>query len=821
MDIHAFTDVAPASPRPAGAAAGLHARAKTNTSPRTLSLTPLRFSPTAIARLCMAMLWASPALVLAQAPAAGDDAGLVLRSSPRLQESLGSEQRGKMPVYLEGDELTGQTADMTTVTGNASLRRADTMIRADRLRFYEPSNTAYADGNVHINRAGSVFDGTELQMQLDSNEGFFKDANYRLLPNNGYGVASRVDFIDRERSVVHDGTYTTCQRNDEASWQPDWIIRAEKISIDNLEEVGVAENGVLEFKGVPIIPIPKMSFPLSEKRKSGLLPPTMSLDSDSGFTYAQPYYWNIAPNRDATITPTAMVKRGLALGGEFRYLEPTYSGTLAGLYMPGDRLRDRDRWSWLWMHTGSLDTPIGGLGLNINAKRVSDSDYWRDFQGNSYKLNERLLNSEASASWSRDDHSLLLRAQKWQTLQDPLSPIVPPYDRMPQLQYRYTPQNLPLGLEGSIEADATRFRADTSLLNQPNADRGYIQAELSRPFIAPQGYITPKLMLNTRHYNFDNSGLSTVSSASVTVPTVSLDTGLNFERTTRLFGRNLIQTLEPRAFYTYTPYRDQSMIPVYDTAPYDFSFATIFSSNSFSGYDRIADNNMLTVGATTRFLDAETGAEAARFGIAQRLRFSDQQVVMPNANSVNERWSDIMLGAGINWTPKWGFDTTVQFNPDSGRSVRSTMQARYKPGDYKTLALAYRYQAQNSEQMDLGWQWPVNEIFGSGGKKAKGEGRWYTVGRLNYSMRDKKLVDSVVGVEYAGCCWSSRIVLQRLQNSLVQSNTKLLFQMEFTGLTKLTLGADPLASMRENVPGYQSLPSGNGAAVPSRFSNYD
>lgn len=226
-------------------------------------------------------------------------------------------------------------------------------------------------------------------------------------------------------------------------------------------------------------------------------------------------------------------------------------------------------------------------------------------------------------------------------------------------------------------------------------------------------------MLNTRHYNFDNSGLSTVSSASITVPTVSLDSGLTFERSTRLFGRNLIQTLEPRAFYTYTPFRDQSMVPVYDTAPYDFSFATIFSSNSFSGYDRIADNNMLTVGATTRFLDAETGMEAARFGIAQRLRFSDQQVVMPNASPVNERWSDIMLGAGINWTPKWGFDTTVQFNPDSGRSVRSTMQARYKPGDYKTLALAYRYQAQNSEQMDLGWQWPVDEIFGSGGKRPR------------------------------------------------------------------------------------------------------
>ena len=807
MDIQALTDAAPLAPRPA----------------RRTAAAPARFSTTAIAQLCMALLWATPVAALAQtAPGAdADEAGLVLRSSPRLQETLNSAQRGRMPVFVEGDNLEGQTAGMTTVTGNAELRRADTMIRADKLRFHEPSNIAYAEGNVHINRAGSVFDGDELKLQLDSFEGYFKDANYRLIENNAYGVAKQVDFIDRDRSLVHQGTYTTCQRSDEESWKPDWMIRADKINIDTLEEVGHAENAVLEFKGVPILPIPSMSFPLSEKRKSGLLPPTMSLDSDSGFTYSQPYYWNIAPNRDATITTTGMLKRGVAAAGEFRYLEPSYKGMIAGLYMPNDSLRDRNRWSWLWQHNGLIDSPIGGLGLNVNIKRVSDADYWRDFQSNAYKLNERLLNSEATASWTRDNHSLLLRAQKWQTLQDPLSPIVPPYDRMPQLQYRYTPQQLPYGLEASVEADFTRFRANERLLKQPNADRSYVQAELSRPFIAPQGFITPKLMLNARHYSFDSSPYTTVSNKSLTIPTFSLDSGLVFERDTQLWGRKLIQTLEPRAFYTYTPYYNQSMIPVFDTAPYDFSFATIFNSNSFSGYDRIADNNMLTVGATTRFLDADTGAEAARFGIAQRLRFSDQKVTMPNAAPATERWSDIMLGAGINWTPKWGFDTTVQFNPDNGRSVRSTMSARYKPGDYKTLAVAYRYQAQTSEQWDFGWQWPIDQLMGSDGKKAKGEGRWYTVGRLNYSMRDKKLVDSVVGLEYSGCCWSSRVVLERLQNSLVKSNTRLLFQVEFTGLTKLTLGADPLVSMRENVPGYQMLPSGRGGTPPSRFSNYD
>ena len=779
---------------------------------------------TAVASLCIAMLWLTSGAAAAQSI----DDSVQLQASPRLREQLSSAERSQMPVFLEGDQLTSQSANTTVVTGHAQLRRADTMIRADRLEYREPTDTAFAQGNVHINRAGNVFDGQELQMQLDSHEGYFKDGNYRLLLNNAYGVASQVDFIDQNRSLVHQGTYTTCQRTDEASWQPDWVIRADKIHIDTLEEVGVAENAVLEFKGVPMLPVPRISFPLSDKRKSGLLPPTFTLDSNSGFSYAQPYYWNIAPNRDATITPSVMTKRGAALAGEFRYLEPSYSGLLAALYMPSDKLRERDRWSYVLQHNQSLDSPIGGLGLNLNLKRVSDGYYWQDFMRNNYRLNERLLSSDGTLNWSRGDQSLLLRAQSWQTLQDPLSPlIVPPYGRLPQLQYRYTPRNLAYGLEAKLETDFTRFRADSLLTGQSNAERAYVQGEISRPFIAPQGYITPKIMFNARTYRFDDSSLTQgLSSKSVALPTFSLDSGLVFERNTNLFGRNLIQTLEPRAFYTYTPYRDQSMIPVYDTALYDFSFATIYNENAFSGYDRISDTNMLTVGATTRFLDADSGAEAARFSVAQRLRFRDQLVTMPGAtpDTTSGRWSDIMLGAGINWTPLWGFDTTVQYSPEISRSIRSTVAVRYKPGQYKALSLAYRYQradttqTTNSEQIDVGWQWPLDALMGGGSRKT-GEGRWYTVGRLNYSRVDRRFVDSLAGVEYSSCCWSTRVVLERLQTNLVQANTRLLFQIEFRGLSRLALGADPLISLRDNVPGYQPLTRDSSPA--SRFSSYD
>ncbi|HRA13354.1 MAG TPA: LPS assembly protein LptD, partial [Giesbergeria sp.] len=286
------------------------------------------------------------------------------------------------------------------------------------------------------------------------------------------------------------------------------------------------------------------------------------------------------------------------------------------------------------------------------------------------------------------------------------------------------------------------------------------------------------------------------------------------------FGRAFMQTLEPRAFYTYTPYRDQHLLPVYDTAANDFNFATIYTENAFGGNDRIADNNLLTLGVTSRLLDPATGAETARFGVAQRFRFSDQQVSLPGTPAVSERLSDVLVGGAVNWVPQWSVDSTVQFNRKTGRSIRSTIGARYQPGDYRVISAAYRLQRGTSEQVDVGWQWPLNDLWGdkgaAGGKVGE---RWYSVGRLNYSLQDRKLVDAVVGIEYDSCCWIGRVVLERLQNGLNNSNTRLLFQIEFVGFSRLSLGSNPLSSLKQNIPGYRYLR--DQVSTPSRFSNYD
>jgi LPS-assembly protein len=741
-----------------------------------------------------------------------------------LGEQIPQPDRERLPTYISGQRISGRTDVETVIEGDARLRRGDTVIRADRLEYYQTEDLAKARGNVRINSAGNVFEGPLLELKVEAFEGFFNEPRYRFLRNDAYGEADRVDFIDDKRAIIRNATYTTCQRKPGPSWMPDWILRAASLRVDNEEETGQASGAVLSFMGLPVLPVPALSFPLSERRKSGVLPPTVGLDSVSGVELTLPYYWNIAPNRDATFYPTLMSKRGADLGGEFRYLESNYNGQLRASFMPDDRLRDRDRWAYALKHEGVVGgrLPTGPMGLSLNLNRVSDDNYWRDFSRSGSSLTQRLLANDGALAWARGDLSVTARALKWQTLQDVSSPIVPPYDRLPQVLARYTRDNLPSGLEAYVEADYTKFEGDPTLTGQPNSQRAYTFARVSRPWQAPGWFLVPKLQLHATQYQFDAALANGARLASRTVPTFSLDSGLVFERDASYLGRSFRQTLEPRAFYVYTPFRDQRLLPNYDSAANDFNFATIYTENAFSGNDRISDTNVLTLGATTRLLDPDTGAEAARFGIAQRLRFEDQLVTLPGQAPVSERQNDILFGASVNWTPQWSVDTTVQFNPQTQRSIRSTIGGRYSPGNYRVVSAAYRLQRGSSEQIDIGWQWPINDLWGDKGQnlgpgRGEGEGRWYSVGRLNFSLQDKRLVDSLVGLEYDAGCWLGRIVFERLTSSTTTSNTRILFQLEFVGFTRL--GTNALQALKENIPRYQFLREQ--VTVPSRYSNYE
>ncbi|WP_444813459.1 LPS-assembly protein LptD [Variovorax gracilis] len=796
--------------------------------------------PLPLAVLSLALLhahgaWAQDAAAL--------DAPLVLKRTPQLTETLTPEQRGQLPSFVTGDRISGRPDLETIVEGNAMLRRGDTMIRADRLEYYQPEDLAKATGNVHVNQAGNVYEGPELQLRIETFEGFFNNVRYRFLANGGHGTAERIDFVDSNVSVARLATYTTCRAEDYPGWMPAWLLSSATLTADTEENVGVATNARMTFMGISTPPFPSLSFPLSNDRKSGVLPPVIGIDSVNGVDITVPYYWNIAPNRDATLYPTLMSKRGINLGTEFRYLEEKYHGEIRADYMPDDRLRDRDRWGIWTNHTQRFDAPYFGLDslvgtLNIN--RVSDNDYWRDFT-RTPSLTQRLLSNDGTLNWAKGDWSGMARALSYQTLQYAPAPIIPPYDRMPQITANYNKYDWN-GFDFSINTDYSRFEAKplTQCLGalpanspvecQPNGERVFGVATLSRPFLTPGTFVVPKMILNSTAYQFDAPLLTNgATSATRTVPTFSLDSGLIFERDTSFFGRAFQQTLEPRAYYVYTPFRNQNYLPNYDSASNDFNFATIYTENAFSGNDRISDSNLLTLGVSTRLIDPETGVEAARFGIAQRLRFEDQLVTLPGQLPVTDRLSDILLGAQINWTPKWSVDGTVQYNPDQQTSTRTAISARYNPGPYRSISAAYRYQANSTptsedgnKSIDVSWQWPLNDLWGDKGKdlgpgRGQGGGRWYAVGRLNYSLQDSKLTDGVLGFEYDGCCWIGRVVLERVTTGQVTASTRIMFQLEFVGFA--SVGSSPRRTLTQNIQRY--TPLRQPIAGPSRFTNYD
>ncbi len=812
-------------------------------------------------RRLRALLWLGVGLLGNHANAENLSASpLVLRSSSLLQEGISQDTRKKLPTFVQSDTLNERANQQTTLEGNVVLRRGEILLKADRVDYDQVEDLARARGNVYINQAGNVYQGPELDIRLDSFEGFFTQPSYRLFKSNAYGSADRIDFVDNAKTVMHNASFTTCQRKPGPDWMPDWFFKGDQISIDTDRNTGLVEGASVRFKNVPILPVPEIEFPLNDERKSGLLPPSIGIDNIGGLEFTQPYYWNLAPNRDITFFPTYWSKRGINLGTEFRYLEstapqPPFQGLMRFDYIEKDMLRSESRrWNMQYKHEGAINPYFagGGVGLTLNVNRVSDDDYWKDFSVNNGSGIQRLLSNDVGLSWTNGTITGSIRAQKWQTLQDLANVnnrITPPFDRLPQITARIQRYNVS-GFDFSVDGDLTRFAstrdidcaAATSKSSSrlfyncaPNADRAVSWVQVSRPFVSSFGYVTPKLQMHGRTYQFDG-GLPTTlfyeghqgqRSASITTPTFSLDAGMAFERNNRLFDRAWIQTLEPRVFYVYTPYRDQNYLPNYDSGNNAFNFASVFTENAFGGHDRISDSKLLTLGATSRFIDPETGAEGARFGIAQRIRMQEQRVTLPDDPTAKAGISDVLAGATLNLARAWSLDSLVQYNPKTDNFLRRVIGGRYSPGSYRVMNAALRTENDESskvvsQQLDMGWQWPLHDLWGGeddpkAAGRGLGEGRWYSVARLNYNLVDKRAVESVIGFEYDAGCWLSRTVIERLQIAEGLARQRILFQLEFVGLSRV--GTNALGSLRTNVPRYQPLrqPTMN----PSRFGNYD
>ncbi|MEA3129672.1 MAG: LPS-assembly protein [Paraburkholderia sp.] len=737
------------------------------------------------------------------------DAPWGMQLAPQLEEH--PLQAGQKPAtFVLGDTTTGTTDQDMAAKGSAEVRRNTFVIKADALHYDQDTDMADAYGQVHLNNNGATFAGPEAHMRVDSSEGFMSSPKYQFNVTGGSGSAERVDLLDNERSVFTKGTYTACSCTD----NPAWYIKGSEFDFDTGADEGVAYNSVLFFQGVPIFASPWLSFPLSGDRRSGVLPPTFSVSSTNGLELAVPYYFNIAPNRDLLVTPRLISKRGVQLQTTFRYLSPTYSGSITGEFLPDDRLTHTNRYALYIQHNQNFGNGFGGY---IYYNKVSDNTYPEDLSSSvSQFMNgtQLLYQQEAGLTYNNGPWSVLAREQHWQTL----TPSIAPYGREPQLNVKYAKYNVG-GFDYGAEADYSNFRITTADMTQ--GQRVMFNPYLSYSVVGPGYFVTPKVQWHFASYNLNNIGndvpVGTPKNFTESIPTLSFDTGLIFDRSVRIFGEDYIQTLEPRLYYVYTPYRNQESAPLFDTADSDFGLAEIFTPNTFVGNDRIADANRLTAALTTRFINPATGDERARFVIAQEYYFQDQRVtLLPTQTSTQATHSDLILGASLKLGAGFASETAFQYNADNNELMKTSVGFGFSPASGKVINVAYRYTRANTtldnqpiNQVLISGQWPLTH-------------RVYGVGRFNYDLDGHRIVDGLIGLQYDADCWTLGAGIQRYANGVntsaqQQTGTRFLAQLTFKGLSSVDNGL--ISAFRTSVAGYTPLPPP--PPPEARFTNYE
>ena len=717
---------------------------------------------------------------VAQAQAA--ESGLGLRLDRGMQ-SPPIDDKERLPVFIEADEVRGSQEQIES-RGQVRLRTRGKSVAADWLFYDQRADEVEAAGNVRLQQGGDVVEGTRLKLNVETDKGFMQQPTFRLAEQKARGDASEFFFIGKNRYRSERASYTTC-----GPGQDDWYIRARDLDIDKNTDVGTAHGASVEFLGTTILYTPWIDFSLSDARKSGLLSPTFATSGKSGLEFSLPYYWNIAPNRDATITPHLLSKRGVLLGSEFRYLDRNYNGELRVEYLPDDRVFHDDRYAGFLRHTQTL----GPWALVVNMQKVSDDSYFRDLSTQIQATSKTLLPREAvlargGALGGNGNWAFSAMMQRWQVLQDPQAPITTPYFRLPQLLLTTNSYDVH-GAEVNLTSSYVDFHHPTLITGR----RAVAYPSVSFPLQTAYAYVTPKVGLHYTRYDLDTNATTprtTERNPDRSVPIASTEAGLVMERDTVIRGRTFLQTLEPKLYYVYIPTRNQNNLPNFESAVSDINFASIYAENQFSGQDRINDANQITMGVTSRLLDPETGIEQLRVGIAQRYYFKSQEVTIPGTVARTSPNSDILAALSGRVAPHLIAEVGLQYNNEFSQTNKFAVGARYQPDFGKVLNAGYRFTRNILENVDVSAQWPL----WSG---------WNGVGRMNYSLMDRRIAEGLAGVEYNGGCWVFRVVTYNVAVGKGDASRSIYVQLELNGVARV--GSNPLEVLKQNIAGYTKI----------------
>lgn len=732
-----------------------------------------------------------------------------------------SATRAGLPTDIVGDEAEGTDGEVMNVQGNVTLRRGDQFLGTDKLIYDQATEKYVAEGSVRYQDSSMRLVAKHAEGDQSKDTHKLDDIEYQLTSRRGNGGAERIE-MNGAHGALYGSTYSTCPPE-----ARHWELRAQRIDVDTEQGMGTARNATLRVGKIPVLYVPWFRFPIDDRRRTGLLYPAIASSGRNGFDWRQPIYLNLAPNYDATLVPRYMSKRGLQLGGEFRYLTETGLATFEGAYLPDDDLtdRDRDEETAEFVANGySLDnrrkddrgifrfTGYQGFGSHWQARSnltwISDARYLEDSSSTLNGISNTSVYSDMGLYGQGRYWSAGVMADYWQLSDYTLQEGTLPYNRLPRAFAQWE-RPFTRWFTAGVDAEAVRFQHldefDTDPItgvvtnDRVGATRVDIKPFISMPLEGASWYVKPTLAWRYTSYRIDDSVFNPGREQSPTrsLPIGSVDAGLFFDRETTIGDEAYLHTLEPRLFYLNAPYRDQSDIPLFDTQPLTFGWGQLFRDNRFSGADRQSDANQLTLALTSRLIRESDGREKLSASFGQIRYFDDSQVVAIPCPGTATTVCDQPIEQGksswladVTYAPndRWTIGASYQWDPKVRKEDLASLRTRYLIGNDGVVNFSYRYRRDLLEQVDLSFLYPINPT-------------WSVVGRYYYSLQDRQLLEAIAGVQWDSCCVAVRLVGRRyLRTRTGELNDAIQLEIELKGLG--SAGPDTESRLRRAILGY-------------------
>ena len=696
---------------------------------------------------------------------------------------------------ISADFTQSSSDGSTSLDGNVVIEQHLLRVTADHADYNKQQDVLTFSGNVQINTETLSLEADAGTVNMDKNgkQGIFNNIKFFIPDSNMKGKAETIHSGEDKQSTLNNASITSCDLFD-----PDWLISADEIQLDHEDEYGSADDVVIRFKDVPFMYVPYMEFPTSDKRRSGLLFPEFGTSSSRGIELATPWYWNIAPNQDAVLAPRFMEKRGLELGGNYRYLTQSTNGELKGAYLPDDDITQEARYQIRYLQHSRIKS---NLLLDIDYQEISDSDYFNDFANNIGTTSQTHLNRNATLNYNLDNWYLRAMVQDIKTIDEATPLSDQPYERLPQLTFNGAEEIVSSSVFFTLDSEYVDFTHKDE--TKTTGSRATIRPGVHLPLSGAAWFLDPAVKFSHTQYDVGTEGNGTTPGTSQTVenrnlPIASIDAGLFFER---YLNNGYQQTLEPRLYYLNVPYEDQNNIPLFDTSIPTFSVAQLFRDNRFIGGDRIGDANQLTFALTSRMLSPVTGNEFIRASIGQIYYFENRKVSLDGTVDTDNK-SDVIAELASNWG-RWKSDINLQWDSSNSELSKENYFLHYMSDARHLFNIGYRKQLKNSnidiEQTDSSFVYAINREYSA-------------VARWNYSLKDDKTIDTIAGIAYDSCCWSIQLLAQRrLKNTTVSTivnddayDNSILVQFVFKGLGSLS-GSKARNTLEQSIYGYTDI----------------